>query len=49
MNQTGNGGVTTPQSLYNQKVNHPLFSDGNIPKNKDMNGFTKDISGEGEF
>jgi len=22
---------------------HPLFGDGNIPKNKDMNGFTKSI------
>jgi len=22
---------------------HPLFGDGNIPKNKDMNSFTKSI------
>lgn len=26
------------------KAAHPLFGDGNIPKNKDVNGFTKDIS-----
>lgn len=45
----GAGGLSTlsvtgmSQSDKSSSKAHPLFGDGNIPKNKDMNNFTKAI------